>query len=138
MARRYGVEIAGLIIRLYFDIPGCIIPVACIPDYPVDTFVFTIAGPCDDDGKKDFYIFNYDDAEPLDASELHIFRRAFASVADFHLNRRPDQLVRVAPRPDREVEIINAFIECGFYEVGEPLVYKYDIDQITDGDDSYE
>ncbi|KAJ6510766.1 hypothetical protein C8R45DRAFT_1088911 [Mycena sanguinolenta] len=100
----YGVEIAGLIIRLYFDLPGCIIP---------ETFVFTIAGPCDSHGKKYFYVFNYDEG-PLGGNSLHRLRPAFSSVADFHYNRRPDQLVRVPARPDKEAEAHQAFIDCGF------------------------
>jgi hypothetical protein len=127
----YGVEIAGLIIRLYFDVPGCIIPVAYIPDYPAETFVFTIAGCCDAEGKKDFYIFNYDTL--LSENELHQLRPAFSSVADFHLNRRSDQLVPVAPRPDREEETVEALIKCGFQKVLKRTVYEF-----SDSDDSDE
>ncbi|KAJ7276954.1 hypothetical protein C8J57DRAFT_1714135 [Mycena rebaudengoi] len=125
----YGVEIAGLIIRLYFDIPGCIIPVAYISDYPVETFVFTIAGRPDVEGKKDFYIFNFDPL--LSENEVHLLRPAFSSVADFHLNRRSDQLVSVVPRPDREEETLEALIKCGFKKALKRTVYEF-----SDSDDS--
>ncbi|KAF7340881.1 hypothetical protein MSAN_02117600 [Mycena sanguinolenta] len=109
----YGVEIAGLIIRRYFGLPGCIIPVAHIYGHPQETFVFTIAGPCDNHGKKDFYIFNYDEG-PLSGNSLHRLRPAFSSVTDFHYNRRPDQLVPVPARPDKEAETHQALLDCGF------------------------
>ncbi|KAJ7198254.1 hypothetical protein GGX14DRAFT_573497 [Mycena pura] len=120
---QYGVEIAGLIIRLYYGIRGCIIPVACMPDFCQDTFVFTIAGPCNDEGKKDFYIFAYD--EPLDATGLHKFQHGFSSIGDFHLNRSPDQLERVEPLPDGAAETEDAFFKCGYYKVpGESIKYE--------------
>ncbi|KAG5634555.1 hypothetical protein DXG03_005798, partial [Asterophora parasitica] len=72
MRSEYGVEIWGLIIRLYFGFKGCIIPVAYMPDSPA--FVFTIAGPYDADEKKDFYIFNYD--YPLSGEQHGVHRAA--------------------------------------------------------------
>ncbi|KAJ6510792.1 hypothetical protein C8R45DRAFT_1088935 [Mycena sanguinolenta] len=64
----YGVEIIGLIIRHYFDLPGCIIPIAYVAELSVHPFFFTTAGPCDDDGKKDFYLFHYN--TPLNRNSL--------------------------------------------------------------------
>ncbi|KAF8175934.1 hypothetical protein K438DRAFT_1979439 [Mycena galopus ATCC 62051] len=119
----YGVEVAGLIIRMYFDLPGCIIPVAYIPDHPQETFIFTIAGPCDAEGKKDFYIFTED--SPLSRNCLHVFRPGFASVEDFHRNRRPEQLVRVLPCPEKEAQTEDALIECGFLEVPTEFPYEF-------------
>ncbi|KAJ7926854.1 hypothetical protein B0H13DRAFT_2313108 [Mycena leptocephala] len=115
-----SVEIAGLIIRLYFDIPGCIILIAYIPECPQETFVFTIAGV---ERKKDFYIFNYD--SPVSANELHLLRPVFSSVADFHLNRGSDQLVPVAPRPDKKAETLEALIKCGFEKDLKRTVYEF-------------
>ncbi|KAF7375437.1 hypothetical protein MSAN_00431600 [Mycena sanguinolenta] len=108
----WDVEIAGLIIHRYFNVSECIIPVAFIARHPLETFVFTTAGPCDDDGGKKFYIFNYD--SPLSETRLHVFRRTFSSVADFHRNRRRDQLERVPEQADREEETEAALVACGF------------------------
>ncbi|KAJ6487634.1 hypothetical protein C8R45DRAFT_253666 [Mycena sanguinolenta] len=108
----WGVEVFGLIIHRYFDLPGCIIPIAYIIRHPLETFVFTHAGPCDAEGKKVFYLFNRD--SPLEMNHLYVFRTGFSSVADFHRNRRPDQLVRIMPRPDREEETEEALVRCGF------------------------
>ncbi|KAG5645966.1 hypothetical protein DXG03_004758 [Asterophora parasitica] len=113
----YDVELFGVIIHLYFGLKGCIIPIVYIPDYPQETFVFTIAGPRDDQGKKDFYIFSFD--SPVRNSDLHLLRPAFSSVSNFHLHRRTDQLVPVEPRSDSdlaEVEMKKVFLECGFYK----------------------
>ncbi|KAF8136819.1 hypothetical protein K438DRAFT_1996902 [Mycena galopus ATCC 62051] len=128
----YNVEIAGLVMRLNFGLLGCIIPVAYIPDYPEETFVFTIAGPCDAEGKKYFYVFSY--GTPVSACELHRLQPAFSSVADFHLNRRSDQLVRVAALPNGPAETLAAFVKCGFEKVLERTVYEFsDSDSDSDG-----
>ncbi|KAF7351436.1 hypothetical protein MSAN_01575600 [Mycena sanguinolenta] len=108
----WGVEVWGLVIHRYFDLPGCIIPVAYIPRHPLETFVFTVAEPCDVEGKKVFYLFNWD--SPLEMNHLYAFRSGFSSVADFHRNRRPDQLVRIMPREDREAETEEALVQCGY------------------------
>ncbi|KAJ6510793.1 hypothetical protein C8R45DRAFT_1161769 [Mycena sanguinolenta] len=112
--RKYGVEIIGLIIRLYFDLPGCIIPVAYVPDLPEETFIFTIAGECNADNKKDFYLFHYD--EPLSRNSLQRLEPAFSSIPDFYRNCSPDQLVCIPPRADREVETFKALIDCEFLD----------------------
>ncbi|KAF7340872.1 hypothetical protein MSAN_02116700 [Mycena sanguinolenta] len=123
----YGVEIAGLILRIYFDLPGCIIPVVHVPGLPEETLIFTIAGPCSADGRKDFYLFHYD--QPLRSNSLHRLQPAFSSVADFYRNCRPDQLVRIPPRPDKEAETRRALIACKFLKApGDPYMrsaYKF-------------
>ncbi|KAJ6510783.1 hypothetical protein C8R45DRAFT_1161755 [Mycena sanguinolenta] len=123
----YGVEIAGLIIRLYFDLPGCVIPVAHIPGLSEETFIFTIAGDCNVDGKKNFYLFHY--GQPLRNNSLHRLQPAFSSVADFYQNCSPNQLVRIQPRSDKEAETRQALIDCEFLKVpGDPYLrsaYKF-------------
>ncbi|KAF7349459.1 hypothetical protein MSAN_01736000 [Mycena sanguinolenta] len=125
----FGLEVIGIVIRRYFDIPGCIIPIAFIDGHPMDTFVFTIAGPCTD-GKKKIYLFTHD--SPLSENYLYSFGTPFCSVAEFHLNRTPDQLVRITPRLDREAETYEALVDCGFQRVLPPE------ELIDDSDDSAE
>ncbi|KAJ7119101.1 hypothetical protein C8R44DRAFT_878608 [Mycena epipterygia] len=79
----YGVEIAALILRLYFGVVGC------SPQFENDILAFTLTGPCDADGRKEFYIFIYD--ECLEATKLLHLSPGFFSVADFHLNRMEEE-----------------------------------------------
>ncbi|KAJ7902296.1 hypothetical protein B0H13DRAFT_2663827 [Mycena leptocephala] len=59
-------DLAGLVVRFYFGITSCIIPVAASAflDWHKDV---TLAGPCDSDGRKKFYMFCYSprDNKPL-------------------------------------------------------------------------
>jgi hypothetical protein len=55
----FGVELAGLVIRFYFGITGCIIPVGGFLDWHKDV---TLGAPCDSDGRKEFYMFCYSPA----------------------------------------------------------------------------
>ncbi|KAJ7844949.1 hypothetical protein B0H13DRAFT_2363971 [Mycena leptocephala] len=55
--RLFGVELAGLVVRFYFGITGCIIPVGGFLDWHKDVIAFTLAGPCDSDGRREFYMF---------------------------------------------------------------------------------
>ncbi|KAJ7207582.1 hypothetical protein GGX14DRAFT_635580 [Mycena pura] len=74
-----------LAIRLLFGVPGCIIPIAAVWGLRSDTMVFTIAGPADSEGKKDFYVYFNGYSDELDEIDLcHL--PPFASVADFYQN----------------------------------------------------
>jgi len=110
----YGVEIAGLIMRLYFGIDHCTIPVACLPYHDVPVFVFTLAGPCSADGKKGFYLHVYDSL--LEANMLVRLRPAFSSVADFHLNRKAGEREPVAAVAGGAEATRAALTECGFHK----------------------
>ncbi|KAG5645978.1 hypothetical protein DXG03_004770 [Asterophora parasitica] len=116
MRRDYAVEVIGLIIHRYFGVKGCIIPIAFIPEYTEDAFVFTIARPCDVEGKRDFYIFTFD--SPLNMTRVNMFRPGFSSVLDFYLNRRPGQLEPIERRPDREAKPLRPLSGVGFRRVG--------------------
>ncbi|KAJ6558391.1 hypothetical protein B0H19DRAFT_1261913 [Mycena capillaripes] len=52
IAETYGVQLAGLVLCLYFGIAGCIVPLGCVPDMNDDCFAFTLAGPLDAADKK--------------------------------------------------------------------------------------
>ncbi|KAJ6584863.1 hypothetical protein B0H19DRAFT_1059201 [Mycena capillaripes] len=41
----YGVEIGALMLRYYFGIEGCIVPIACCPYSDDAIFAFTLVGP---------------------------------------------------------------------------------------------
>lgn len=91
---------AAIVIRIHFGIQGCIVPIACFPEYDAQTFVFTIAGPCDNHGKKDFYIFTHNwNYIPLVDTALYRLLPAFDSVSDFHRNRKSRQWVDIKPTP---------------------------------------
>ncbi|KAJ6510759.1 hypothetical protein C8R45DRAFT_1068699 [Mycena sanguinolenta] len=115
-----------------YVIDGCIIPVAWMPEHSAETFVFTTAGPCDADGKKDFYLFNY--AQPLSRNTLYRFRVAFSSVADFHRTRSADDLVRLTPRLDRAAETFKALIESIVATASTGWNFAIDIENRPRGD----
>ncbi|KAJ7279969.1 hypothetical protein C8J57DRAFT_1501424 [Mycena rebaudengoi] len=113
--RSYGVEIAGLILRFYYGIVGCIIPVGrCIYSSDEDVFAFTLAGPCDADRKKEFYVLVHD----IGWWETRLVRSSpgFSSVTDYHLNRiGVEKWVIVAP-VEGGVEAAEAeFVKCGYH-----------------------
>ncbi|KAJ7472075.1 hypothetical protein FB451DRAFT_1251847 [Mycena latifolia] len=92
---RRGVEVGGLILRLYFGIVGCIVPIGCLPEFDEHIFAFTLAGPCDAAGKKEFYIMVY--SASLEETSLGRLTPGFSSVSDFHLNRSRTKTKSVAP-----------------------------------------
>ncbi|KAJ7162454.1 hypothetical protein C8R46DRAFT_1353370 [Mycena filopes] len=71
-------------LHTYFGIQGCIIPIAYLPESDdVPVYVFTIAGPCDGAGKKQFYLMQ---GSRADNSSLMRYKERFASVQDFFEN----------------------------------------------------
>ncbi|KAJ7489010.1 hypothetical protein FB451DRAFT_1552927 [Mycena latifolia] len=112
----YGVEIGAIIVRFYFGITGCIIPVACLPQFDELIFVFTTAGPCDADGRKHFYLLQHDPC--LEATKLQHFARGFSSVADFHLNRKPGSQ-NVQPVAGGAEAVRLEYDKCGYDMPGE-------------------
>ena len=110
---RHGVEIARIILRLYFGIVGCIVPVGCIPEFYEDFFAFTLAGPCDAAGKKEFYAMVY--SLPLEATCLSRFSPGFSSVADFHLNCSKVKRKYIEPVEGGKEATMARFEEVGFY-----------------------
>jgi hypothetical protein len=94
--RKHGVEIAGLIMRLYFNVSGCIVPVGCIPEAADHAIIaFTLAGPCDAEGRKEFYFLVY--SQSLDHTSLSRYSPGFSSIADFHVNRSKMKPIHVYP-----------------------------------------
>ncbi|KAJ7442389.1 hypothetical protein B0H11DRAFT_2292111 [Mycena galericulata] len=116
----YGVEIIGLIVRHYFGVAGCIIPVGCLPGADEDVLVFTTAGPCDADGRKEFYILFRDSG--LETSHLLCYTTGFRSLADFHLNRFGMKQTKVVPVAGGEEVVMKRFVECGYHEEPVPEV----------------
>ncbi|KAJ7658080.1 hypothetical protein B0H17DRAFT_1185704 [Mycena rosella] len=111
--KAYGVEIGALILRLYFGVVGCIVPIVCAPEFDNDIFVFTLAGPCDTDGKKEFYIMMHD--QYLKATQLLRCSPGFSSVVNFHLHRPPaDDWTPVLPVDGGEEATVSAFLKCGY------------------------
>ncbi|KAJ7675481.1 hypothetical protein B0H17DRAFT_1207667 [Mycena rosella] len=90
-----GVEVAGILLRFYYGIRGCIIPLGFIPEVDIDAIAFTLAGPCDAEGKKDFYFLAH--TPLLEDTVLRHFSPGFPSVADFHLNRPRLEATLIAP-----------------------------------------
>ncbi|KAJ7220728.1 hypothetical protein GGX14DRAFT_675828 [Mycena pura] len=101
-----GVAIGPTIVRHYFGLAGCIIPIASIEPMLSESpaMIFTIAGPADAEGKKQFYVYFHDSLD-LSATEVYSLSR-FASVADFFRNPHAEQWghwqVRVPPVPGGE------------------------------------
>ncbi|KAJ7141867.1 hypothetical protein C8R43DRAFT_954524 [Mycena crocata] len=113
--RCYGVEIAGVIIRHCFGIVGCIVPVACSPEFDSVVFAFTLAGPCDEKGRKEFYIASQNPS--LEANKLLRCSPGYSSVADFHLNRMPaSNWVPVAPLAGGKEAAKDEFYKCGYFQ----------------------
>ncbi|KAJ6572098.1 hypothetical protein B0H19DRAFT_1256009 [Mycena capillaripes] len=99
----YGVEIGSLIVRCYYGIIGCIIPVGCVLGAQGDMFGFMLAGPPDAKGRKEFYVLHHE-PENLDRTWLSRFSPGFVSVSEFHRNvaygRSPKQRAQeVLPVP---------------------------------------
>ncbi|KAJ7112568.1 hypothetical protein C8R44DRAFT_797578 [Mycena epipterygia] len=91
----------GLLLRGYFGIEGCIIPIACVIDLDThDTVVFTLAGPNEPGGTRRFYFMKYpSDSSLQDFSDAHLayFPANFSSVCDFHTNWANTPLIWLEP-----------------------------------------
>ncbi|KAJ7293716.1 hypothetical protein C8J57DRAFT_1704393 [Mycena rebaudengoi] len=112
----WGIEIAGLLLRLYFGIEGCIIPVACIPEMDENIFVFTLAGPSDPTtGKKDFYLMFH---ESLEAVDLYLLSPGFSSVSDFHLKSSTLQPKSITPIRGGKEAMVAQYEKLGIYKSG--------------------
>ncbi|KAJ7908118.1 hypothetical protein B0H13DRAFT_2331665 [Mycena leptocephala] len=79
----FGVELAGLVVRFYFGTTDCIIPVGGFLDWHKDIVAFTLAGPCDSDGRKEFYMFCYSPRHVILVSGLNRIcgLQGFATIA---------------------------------------------------------
>ncbi|KAJ6541388.1 hypothetical protein B0H19DRAFT_1268400 [Mycena capillaripes] len=91
----FGVELVGLVVQFYFGITGCIIPVGGFLDWHEDVVGFKLAGPCDFDGRKEFYMFCYSPA--LCETRLARYDCGFANVADFQQNLPATKHTSVEP-----------------------------------------
>ncbi|KAJ7692867.1 hypothetical protein B0H17DRAFT_1200198 [Mycena rosella] len=112
----YGVELGAIIVRFYFGITGCIIPVACYPEFEELMIVFTTAGPYDADGRKQFYLLIHDTG--VEATRLLQFPPGFSSVTDFYLNRMPG-LKCVQPVAGGAEAVRHEHDKCGYDMPGE-------------------
>ncbi|KAJ7120236.1 hypothetical protein C8R44DRAFT_737064 [Mycena epipterygia] len=109
--RAYDIEIAGLVVRHYFGVLGCIIPVGFIPEIVSSIFAFTLAGPCDSDGRMEFYILSYETG--WDTAFLQRYSPGFSNVAAFHLHCASIKSTAVPPVEGGEREIVALFEKFG-------------------------
>ncbi|KAJ7464354.1 hypothetical protein FB451DRAFT_1561677 [Mycena latifolia] len=107
----HGIEIAGLVVRHYFGIVGCIIPIGFIPEIAPSALVFTLAGPCDADGRKEFYLLFYESG--VDTASLRRCSPGFSSVADFHLHYVSTMATFVRPVDGGKGETVALFEKFG-------------------------
>ncbi|KAJ7442395.1 hypothetical protein B0H11DRAFT_2094479 [Mycena galericulata] len=110
----FGVEIGGVIVRHYFGVEGCIVPVGCLPGADESIVAFTTAGPCDDDGRKKFYIIVH--FAPFEGTSLYCYTSGFRSLADFHQNRGAMKSTKLSPVPGGEEVVLDKFVDCGYCE----------------------
>ncbi|KAJ7193114.1 hypothetical protein GGX14DRAFT_577475 [Mycena pura] len=90
---RFGVQFIPLIIREYYGIQGCIVPIGWMPFIdPVIMFAFTIAGPVNEEGKKVFYEFML--GPTLKDSRLYRHSLGFFNVHDFYTTSGPRDVVK--------------------------------------------
>ncbi|KAJ7442033.1 hypothetical protein FB451DRAFT_1440774 [Mycena latifolia] len=107
----HNIEISGLVVCHYFGIVGCIIPIGFIPEIAPSALVFTLAGPCDTDGRKDFYLLFYESG--VDTATLRRCSPGFSSVADFHLHYISTTPAFVRPVEGGKAEIVALFEKFG-------------------------
>ncbi|KAJ7217223.1 hypothetical protein GGX14DRAFT_602654 [Mycena pura] len=116
----FGVELVGLIMRLYFGVVGCIVPVGYLPEVDEVVVAFTLAGPPDTDGRKAFYVLFYD-ACSLAQTCLCMHTPGFSSVAEFHANHTDPTMKRTMIKPvaGGEKAILDEYeargVPVGFY-----------------------
>ncbi|KAJ7918680.1 hypothetical protein B0H13DRAFT_2435218 [Mycena leptocephala] len=73
--------LAGLILRLYFGIAGCIVPIIYVEAFDPNIITFTLAGPYDADGKEMYLL---DHTAMVDEVKLYRYSCGYSSVAEFH------------------------------------------------------
>ncbi|KAJ7147842.1 hypothetical protein C8R43DRAFT_1237049 [Mycena crocata] len=73
-------------LRLYFDIQGCIVPIAWDRNPEHKAMAFTIAGPCDSQGQKPVYLLYLNPTQSQDT--VKAFPMNFSSISDFHTRAR--------------------------------------------------
>ncbi|KAJ7162508.1 hypothetical protein C8R46DRAFT_1104873 [Mycena filopes] len=76
-------EMAGVALHVYYGIKKCIVPIAYFKDLNASVYAFTVVGPCDDDGKKEFYFIS---GTPATDTILKRYKQPFSSVQDFYEN----------------------------------------------------
>ncbi|KAJ7712756.1 hypothetical protein B0H16DRAFT_1702715 [Mycena metata] len=76
---------ASITLRMYYGIHACIIPVGFFPlfDDVVPRWAFTVGGPCDKQGGKEFY---YMEGSPANDTRLVRYNRRFSSIDDYFQN----------------------------------------------------
>ncbi|KAJ7195491.1 hypothetical protein GGX14DRAFT_676744 [Mycena pura] len=119
-----GFAPGSTIIRLYFGLMGCIIPIATVMHLETPGMVFTFAGPTDNDGKKDFYVYVHD---YLKISTTKLYNLGpFASVADFYWNYDvvPWGTVCVQPVAGGEEVAMEELMKHGYFSWPEPKSSK--------------
>jgi hypothetical protein len=68
---------------------------------------FTLAGPCDAEGRKEFYVLVY--SQSLDHTSLTRYSPGFSSIADFHVNRLKMKPIRVYPVSGRKMALLEQY-----------------------------
>jgi hypothetical protein len=89
-----GALLAGLILRLYFGITGCIIPIIYVEAFEPNVITFTLAGPYDADGKKEMYLLAH--TGEVDEVKLYRYSCGYSSIAEFYA-RPKVHLIPIAP-----------------------------------------
>lgn len=100
-----------LLVRRDFGLEWCMIPVACLPELDDTLFVFTLAGPCYGEGRKDFYFLIYDPS--LEATQILRHVPDFSSVSDFHLNCAREKWTTITPVAG-EKAVEAELVKCSF------------------------
>ncbi|KAJ7217807.1 hypothetical protein GGX14DRAFT_561172 [Mycena pura] len=107
---RFGVQFIPLVIREYYGVQGCIVPIGWMPFIsPVIMFAFTIAGPVDEEGKKVFYEFML--GPTLKDSRLYRHSPGFFNVHDFYTTPGPRDVVK--PKEGESGFIMELFSSLG-------------------------
>ncbi|KAF8144417.1 hypothetical protein K438DRAFT_1782888 [Mycena galopus ATCC 62051] len=109
-----GLAVGPTIIRFYFGLPGCVIPIASVPMFgETPAMVFTMAGPVKEETKP-FYVYLHN-PQKLSASELYCLR-SFSSVAEFFRNSHvePWGQMCLSPVHGGEDATTKELIKCGY------------------------
>ncbi|KAJ7150483.1 hypothetical protein C8R43DRAFT_1127963 [Mycena crocata] len=112
--QKSSVEIYGVILHLYFGIAECIIPVGHLEEpIDLDAFAFTLAGPCDANGKKKFYVMSGYPEFSLEQTALCVSNSGFSCISEFYLNCSTETTSFLEPVQGRKEATMSKFEELG-------------------------
>ncbi|KAJ7148149.1 hypothetical protein C8R43DRAFT_952754 [Mycena crocata] len=73
----------SVVLRFYFGLQGCILPIGFWVGSQAKMLAFMIAGPCDSEGKKPAYFIDFHPGS-IEQDILQQFPMRFSSISDFH------------------------------------------------------